>query len=78
MRKNFRCAVGSVARCLLVTLLLLRLSDTFLGTCTMVKYYQQQVVHPASLNFDNQKKVVRLRDTQGLSWDQIAEEVPLL
>ena len=37
-------------------------------------YLHQQVVHPASLNLDNQLKVVRLRN-EGKSWDYIAANV---
>ena len=34
-----------------------------------------EIVHPKSLNFQNQRKVVILRDTKQLSWESIAEEV---
>ena len=32
-------------------------------------------VHPKSLDFSNQRKVVHLRDDKGLSWEQIALQV---
>jgi len=34
-----------------------------------------EMVHPRSLDFQNQRKVVILRDTKQLSWESIAEEV---
>jgi hypothetical protein len=35
----------------------------------------QEVVHPLSLDFRNQQKVVVLRDQKGLSWESIAAKV---
>jgi transposase len=34
-----------------------------------------EVVHPLSLNFANQRKVVMLRDTKKMTWDEIAAKV---
>ena len=35
----------------------------------------QERIHPRGLNFENQRKVVHLRDDKGLSWENIAKQV---
>jgi predicted oxidoreductase (fatty acid repression mutant protein) len=34
-----------------------------------------EIQHPRSLDFTNQRKVVLIRDQEGLSWDKIAKRV---
>ena len=50
-------------------------SPPFAASCHATMPSQQQFVHPASLNLDNQKKIVYLRDVRKLSWEKIAAQV---